>query len=139
MGTCIARDRPSRAGALATDRQRGFTLLEVLVALAIVATTLAAGMRAIASLTVNSQDLREATEASWSAASRLAEIAIAREWPEPGSLRFPCPQGDIAFDCEQQVAPTPNRHFRRVEVIVRSPARQDHVVARLSRIVSDAP
>ena len=37
---------------------RGFTLLEVLVALVIVGTALSAGLRAVGSLTANSADLR---------------------------------------------------------------------------------
>lgn len=45
-------------------RQSGFTLLEVLVALVIVGTALAASLRAIGSLTQNSTDLRIAMMAT---------------------------------------------------------------------------
>ena len=49
----------------------GFTLLEVLVALVIIGTALAASLRSVASLTQNSQDLRAAMMATWSAENRL--------------------------------------------------------------------
>ncbi len=52
-------------------RKDGFTLLEVLVALVIVGTALAASLRAIGSLTQNSTDLRVAMMATWSAENRL--------------------------------------------------------------------
>ncbi len=121
------------------EQSRGFTLLEVLVALVIVATALAAAMRAVTSLTVNIGDIRENAEGGWSAENRITEIAITGEWPDIGTLSFSCPQGDRDYVCEQQVDQTPNPYFRRVEVLVRSTAHRDRVVARLSRIVSDEP
>jgi len=121
------------------EQSRGFTLLEVLVALVIVATALAAAMRAVTSLTVNIGDIRENAEGGWSAENRITEIAITGEWPDIGTLSFSCPQGDRDYVCEQQVEQTPNPYFRRVEVLVRSTAHRDRVVARLSRIVSDEP
>ncbi|MEG2901493.1 MAG: type II secretion system minor pseudopilin GspI, partial [Massilia sp.] len=73
----------------------GFTLLEVLVALVIVGTALAAGLRAVGSLTSNSQGLRASMMATWSAENRLVQIRLGREFPEVGKRSFPCPQGGL--------------------------------------------
>jgi len=97
---------------------RGFTLLEVLVALVIVGTALGASLRAVGSLTQNSSDLRASMMAAWSAENRLAQIRLAHEWPALGQRRFDCPQGELNLVCEENVYTTPNPFFRRVEVSV---------------------
>lgn len=66
---------------------RGFTLLEVLVALVIIGTALAASLRSVASLTQNSQDLRAAMMATWSAENRLTQMRLSQEWPPLIRLR----------------------------------------------------
>ena len=100
------------------QHSRGFTLLEVLVALVIVGTALTAGLRAVGSLTANSADLRASMMATWSAENRLVQIRLGREFPEIGRRSFPCPQGDLNFICEEEVFTSPNPLLRRIEVSV---------------------
>ena len=97
---------------------RGFTLLEVLVALVIVGTALSAGLRAVGSLTANSAGLRASMMATWSAENRLVQIRLGREFPEIGRRSFPCPQGDLNLICEEEVFTSPNPLLRRIEVSV---------------------
>jgi general secretion pathway protein I len=99
-------------------RPSGFTLLEVLVALVIVGTALAAGLRAVGSLTSNSAGLRASMMATWSAENRLVQIRIGREFPAVGKRSFPCPQGDLNLVCEEEVLTSPNPLLRRIEVSV---------------------
>ena len=99
-------------------RNSGFTLLEVLVALVIVGTALAAGLRAVGSLTSNSAGLRASMMATWSAENRLVQIRIGREFPAVGKRSFPCPQGDLNLVCEEEVLTSPNPLLRRIEVSV---------------------
>jgi general secretion pathway protein I len=114
----------------------GFTLLEVLVALVIVGTALAASLRAIGSLTQNSGDLRIAMMATWSAENRLTQIRLAREWPPIGKRSFTCPQGELALRCEEHILATPNPAFRRVEVsVIDTTGRR---VLMLSQVVPNA-
>ena len=96
----------------------GFTLLEVLVALVIVGTALAAGLRAVGSLASNSEGLRASMMATWSAENRLVQIRLGREFPEIGKRSFPCPQGDLNLMCEEEVLTSPNPLLRRIEVSV---------------------
>lgn len=114
----------------------GFTLLEVLVALVIVGTALAASLRAIGSLTQNSTDLRIAMMATWSAENRLTQIRLAREWPPLGERRFDCPQGELALQCREAVIATPNPAFRRVQVSVMDSSGRRVLV--LSQVVPNA-
>ena len=97
---------------------RGFTLLEVLVALVIIGVALAASMRGAMSLTNTAEYSRDKLLALLTAENRLLELRLARERLEPGEEILPCDQGGIAFTCAQAVKPTPNPFFRRVEVRV---------------------
>ena len=117
---------------------QGFTLLEVLVALVIIGTALAASLRAVASLTRNSSDLRAAMMATWSAENRLTQIRLAREWPPLGRRDFPCPQAELLLRCEEQIYPTPNPAFRRVEVAVVDERQTSQRIIMLSQIVPNA-
>lgn len=99
-------------------RARGFTLLEVLVALIIIGVALAASMRGAMSLTNTAGYSRDKLLALLTAENRLLELRLARERLEPGEEVLPCEQGGIEFICTQAVKPTPNPFFRRVEVRV---------------------
>lgn len=119
-------------------RNQGFTLLEVLVALVIIGTALAASLRAVASLTRNSSDLRAAMMATWSAENRLTQIRLAHEWPPLGRRDFSCAQAELALRCEEQIYPTPNPAFRRVEVAVVDESQASQRIIMLSQIVPNA-
>ena len=122
---------PPRHGA-------GFTLLEVLVALVIVGTALGASLRAVGSLTQNSAGLRASMMATWSAENRLAQIRLAREWPALGQRSFDCPQGELKLICDEQVFPTPNPLFRRVEVGVADADNPERRIIKLTQVVPNA-
>jgi general secretion pathway protein I len=117
---------------------QGFTLLEVLVALVIIGTALAASLRAVASLTQNSSDLRAAMMATWSAENRLTQIRLAHEWPPIGRRDFSCAQAELSLRCEEQIYPTPNPAFRRVEVVVIDERQVSRRIIMLSQIVPNA-
>jgi general secretion pathway protein I len=113
-------------------------LLEVLVALVIIGTALAASLRAVASLTQNSSDLRAAMMATWSAENRLTQIRLAHEWPPLGRRDFSCAQAELPLRCEEQIYPTPNPAFRRVEVAVVDERQTSRRIIMLSQIVPNA-
>lgn len=120
-------------------RSDGFTLLEVLVALVIVGTALGASLRAVGSLTQNSSGLRGSMMATWSAENRLTQIRLAHEWPAVGQRNFPCPQAELRLVCLENVFPTPNPSFRRVEVSVVEEANPDRRIIKLAQVVPNAP
>ncbi len=110
-------------------------MLEVLVALSIVATVLGASLRAVGSLTQNSRDLRLALFATWSAENRLSQIRLAREWPPLGNRQFSCNQADIVLECTENIVDTPNPAFRKVEVSVFAEQDAGRSILMLSQIV----
>ncbi len=98
----------------------GFTLLEVLVALTILAVALTAALRSAMALTNNIRDIRWKQYALMTAENRLLELQLGAGAIQIGISGFPCEQGGAAFSCEQIIGPTPNPFFDRVEVAVRS-------------------
>ncbi|MBU6271048.1 MAG: type II secretion system minor pseudopilin GspI [Betaproteobacteria bacterium] len=99
-------------------RTGGFTLVEVLVALAIVAVALMASLRAVGSLTQAGTDLRLRVLAQWSAENRLSQMRVQADWPPVGQSRQECPQAGVALICQEEIFATPNPFFRRVEIAV---------------------
>ena len=113
---------------------RGFTLVEVLVALTIVSVALMAALRAAGTLTQSNGDLRIRAMAQWSAENRLARMRVQSDWPAVGLNRSDCSQGGEQLDCQEEVFATPNPFFRRVEITVLDPTDK----RRLARLVGFA-
>lgn len=99
-------------------RRNGFTLLEVMVALAILAIALSAVMRAVGSATSSVDELRLRTLAGWVAENRLAEHRARQDWLPLGRQEGTTPQGGITFRWVEEVQATPNAQFRRIDVKV---------------------
>ena len=104
------------------DRQIGFTLIEVLVALTIVAVTLGAGIKAAGALTGNAQRLADVTSAQWCADNQLTGLRLAKQFPSVGDGDFGCEQLGRNFQGKLIIRPTPNPNFRRVDAQIANDA-----------------
>lgn len=118
----------------AGNRQRGFTLIEVLIALAIVGVALAACVRALGVGVNGVRNMQERSLAQQAAQNFLAEMRLQAVLPALGRRAQPCPQGTLAFTCEQVVQATPNNSFRRVTVRVK--LDKGPVLAQLDGLMS---
>jgi general secretion pathway protein I len=114
---------------------RGFTLVEVLVALTIVAVALLACVRAVGVLAQSGSELESRLLAQLSARNQLAFLRATGAFPGLGLTSFACPQGPLALRCEQETRATPNEFFRRVEVRVTLESQPDHRLAELVGIL----
>jgi general secretion pathway protein I len=121
-----------------TRRSRAFTLIEVLVALAVVAVALAAGMRALAQSADGATSLKLRTLALWVAQNRLAQAQLADPWPTPGSSNGDETQAGVQLVWRQTVSDTPNPAFRKIEIVVADPGVPDYALARLVGYLGNA-
>jgi general secretion pathway protein I len=115
---------------------RGFTLVELLVALAIVAVALLAGLRAVGAMARTNAELELRMLAQVTAENRIAEMRAAHVFPGVGVRTVPCAQGRVAFECVEETKATPNPFFRRIEVRVYPAADRDQMLAELVGILA---
>jgi general secretion pathway protein I len=118
--------------------EAGFSLLEILVALAIIAIALAACVRAVGQMATSHVQLRDRALALVSAENALAELSARQVFPPAGRTRLPCPQGPLALTCERLVENTGDSAFRQVTVRVMA-GDNGPMLAELRELASARP
>ena len=102
----------------AATKVAGFTLLEAMIALAIVALGMMAVNTQLNRYVMSAVYIEQKTLASWIASNILTELSVAPQWPEVGDTT-----GDVEFAQRQwiwraEVSATPIENLRRVDVAV---------------------
>ena len=120
-------------------KETGFTLIEVLVALAIVSIALLAALRAAGQGTANLEELRARLLAGWVAENRMAEHRARGDWLPLGKLRGSDREGDLEFAWHEEVIATPHPAFRRLDVFVYAAPGESRALAHLTGFVVNPP
>lgn len=96
----------------------GFTLIEVLVALSIVALALMTALKVSGALTSNAQRQTEVLLAQICADNALHQLRLAQQLPGVGNTNVTCTQARRELDVALTIRSTPNPSFRRVDAQV---------------------
>jgi general secretion pathway protein I len=120
---------PKTAGVRA---QHGFTLVEVLVALSIVAIALMAGTQATSALTRHAQRQSDMLLAQMCAENELIKVRLTRQMPGVGDTEVSCAQAGKVLAVRLKVRPTLNSNFHRVDAQV---LEGESSLLRLSTVV----
>ncbi len=102
----------------ARRRARGFTLLEVLVALAVVSLALLAALRAGGALQDDAQRYHTTVLAEQCAQNYLVDQRLRQAFVPVGVTQERCTEADTPFLLHIDVRPTPNPNFRRIDLRV---------------------
>lgn len=116
-------------------RLRAFTLVEILVALAILAIALAATTRAAGLATDGARETRGRLLATWVAGNRMAEMRARRLFPAPTVTTATVEQGGLSLVVQETVATTPNPTIRRVDLAVSDARDPGRVLSTLTAFV----
>jgi len=116
--------------------QSGFTLIEMLAAVAVLAIAMAAILSGMARHAANAGYLRERTVALWVAHNRLTEIELQPAWPDVGKSDGEVEMAGLKWKWMAEVKKTPDEHLRRIDLRVLSPDRKA-TAAQLSAFFAD--
>ncbi|AMT89314.1 MULTISPECIES: type II secretion system minor pseudopilin GspI [Pseudomonas] len=119
----------------ARSREKGFTLIEVLVALAIIAVAMSAAVRVAGLMTQSSGVLRDRSVAMIAAHSRMAELRLEGRLPN-GMKAVECDQGRLMLRCEQVIASAENGRLLKVGIQVFDRNQDAPPLARLETLLS---
>lgn len=118
---------------------RGFTLLEVLVALVIVGLGMLAVFTQAGQSTFATVLIQERTLASWIAANRITELALEPAWPELGESGGEIEFAGRRWRWQQRVVATPSPALRRVDIEVALLDRPDQVLHSAAAFFGEPP
>lgn len=107
------------------QRTEGFTLLEVLVALAVLALSMGAVIKATSDYTVSHAYLRDKTMATWVARNILVQYRISGEWPRVGERKGTFEMGGQEWAWLGKISKTDEKDLRRLDVEVRPMDAED--------------
>jgi len=100
------------------SRVSGFTLLEVLVALAVLALSMGAAIKAVSDYTNNQAYLRDRTIAIWVARNVLVRFQVENEWPDVGERKGTEEMGNREWRWLGVISQTEEAELRRLDVKV---------------------
>jgi general secretion pathway protein I len=117
-------------------KSSGFTLIECLVALFIIAIVLASSTRAIG---LSVEDVREVyirQVANWAVENQANQYLMDRVYPDMGQTKKNIVLGGINFIIQSSVSATPNPFFRKIEISVAEQKRPNHTIFKTVNFIS---
>lgn len=116
--------------------ERGFTLIEVMVALAIVAFSLTAVAASMNQMIESANAMRDRTYASWIAQNKLTEMRLAGTVPDVSTTSGELDFGNGRWEWRAVVSETGIDNFMRVDMSV-SRVDEDYVIRTVTGFIGE--
>ena len=117
----------------------GFTLLEAMVALAIVALGMTAVSTQLNRSVVSAAYIEQKTLASWIASNVLTELSVEPEWPALGGRTDEVEFAQRRWVWQAEISETPVENLRRVDVSISLADAEDSVIHTMSAFLEPPP
>ncbi len=104
---------------------RGFTLLEIMVALAVLALAMGALIKTASDFTSNQTYLRDRTMTAWVARNVLVQYQLDNQWPRVGEKEGTLKMGWQEWEWLADISQTDEEKLRRIDVEVRALDSED--------------
>ena len=125
--------------SLGPYRSEGFTLIEILVALAVIAIAVAAVVAAVSGNVSNAAYLQDRTLAHWVAMNKIAEVQVAKNWPAAGTQHGESLMASQQWSWQVKVSTTDDPDVRRVDVDVFANQNQKEPLSAIVAYVGRPP
>lgn len=127
---------------MSASRQRGFTLIEVLIATAVLALALGAFISAGAHYADYARYIHDKTLAQWVARNQLVQYELQTHWPDTGTDEGNVDMGHRRWHWSAEISTSPNPAVRRIDVSVyridaQTDQPQTHALVTLSGFVTN--
>jgi len=117
-------------------QQNGFTLIECLVALFIVAVVLASASRAIGLIISDVHDSFVREVATWVAENEYNQYLLNNQYPDLGIVKKKLSSAGVDFNVTETVLQTPNPYFRRLEITISEKSTPDHMIYKTVNFIA---
>jgi len=115
---------------------RGFTLLEVLVAMAIISLGLIGVFGSLNQMLASTSILRDKTLATWIATDRITEMRVTGQYPDAGERKDTVDMAGAEWAYRIKVSAIPDMEMRRLDVSVSLADEPDNVIATVIGFVA---
>lgn len=119
------------------SKNKGFTLLEIMVAIAILAVAMTAVIKATGQVSSNAFMLRQKTFAHWVAQNKMNELILEKAWPSTGKDKEEAVLADLDWDLVITTTSTGFETVRKVEIDVLSPDTPDEITGSITGYLLD--
>lgn len=108
------------------SEQKGFTLIEIIIALLVISVALGAIISTTGNSVSHGAYLKEKTITLWVAENHLSEIVITKQWPTTGQHSFEITMAGKTWYLNNKVTQTPNQFIRRLDISVYGDKAKDN-------------
>lgn len=121
------------------SRQQGIVLLEVMIALLIVALGMLAVQGTLSKFAETAHHMKKKSLASWIASNKVTEFSLAPRWPELGETSGNLDFANLEWHWQAEVSATEVENLRRVDVSVAFADNREAVVHSLFGLIEPPP